>query len=56
MCGTNSCPRLSWAAYVGKELFVQVNNQAKFALLDPQLRESEPDHQAGPAARNFQVV
>ena len=35
VCGTNSCPRLSRAAYVGKDLFVQLNNQAKFALLDP---------------------
>lgn len=34
VCGTNSCPRLSRTAYVGKELFVQLNNQAKFALLD----------------------
>ena len=35
VCGTNSCPRLNRAAYVGKDLFVQLNNQAKFALLDP---------------------
>jgi hypothetical protein len=35
VCGTNSCPRLNRTAYVGKELFVQLNNQAKFALLDP---------------------
>lgn len=35
VCGTNSCPRLSRTAYVGNELFVQLNNQAKFALLDP---------------------
>jgi hypothetical protein len=35
VCGTNSCPRLNRAAYVGKQLFVQLNNQAKFALLDP---------------------
>jgi hypothetical protein len=35
VCGTNSCPRLSRSAYVGKDLFVQLNNQAKFALLDP---------------------
>lgn len=35
VCGTNSCPRLSRAAYVGKDLFVQLNNQARFALLDP---------------------
>ncbi|MDO7852531.1 DUF547 domain-containing protein [Hymenobacter convexus] len=35
VCGTNSCPRLSRTAYVGKDLFVQLNNQARFALLDP---------------------
>ncbi|WP_460555474.1 DUF547 domain-containing protein [Hymenobacter daeguensis] len=35
VCGTNSCPRLNRTAYVGKLLFVQLNNQAKFALLDP---------------------
>ncbi|WP_310393163.1 DUF547 domain-containing protein [Hymenobacter sp.] len=35
VCGTNSCPRLSRTAYVGKQLFVQLNEQAKFALLDP---------------------
>lgn len=35
VCGTNSCPRLSRAAYIGKDLFVQLNNQARFALLDP---------------------
>lgn len=35
VCGTTSCPRLNRAAYVGKDLFVQLNNQAKFALLDP---------------------
>lgn len=35
VCGTISCPRLSRTAYVGKDLFVQLNNQAKFALLDP---------------------
>ena len=35
VCGTNSCPRLSRTAYVGKSLFVQLNNQAKYALLDP---------------------
>lgn len=35
VCGTNSCPRLNRTAYVGKDLFVQLNNQAKFALLDP---------------------
>lgn len=35
VCGTNSCPRLNRSAYVGKELFEQLNNQAKFALLDP---------------------
>ncbi|WP_082115799.1 DUF547 domain-containing protein [Hymenobacter terrenus] len=35
VCGTNSCPRLSRTAYVGKQLFVQLNNQTKFALLDP---------------------
>ena len=35
VCGTNSCPRLSRAAYVGTDLFVQLNNQARFALLDP---------------------
>lgn len=35
VCGTNSCPHLSRAAYVGKDLFVQLNNQARFALLDP---------------------
>ena len=35
VCGTNSCPRLNRTAYVGKQLFVQLNNQAKFALLDP---------------------
>ena len=35
VCGTQSCPRLNRTAYVGKQLFVQLNNQAKFALLDP---------------------
>ncbi|OGX86837.1 DUF547 domain-containing protein [Hymenobacter glacialis] len=35
VCGTNSCPRLSRTAYVGKNLFVQLNDQAKFVLLDP---------------------
>jgi len=35
VCGTNSCPRLNRTAYVGKQLFVQLNNQAKLALLDP---------------------
>ena len=35
VCGTSSCPRLSRAAYVGKHLFVQLNSQARFALLDP---------------------
>lgn len=35
VCGTNSCPRLSRTAYVGKQLFVQLNDQTKFALLDP---------------------
>ncbi|MBH8569123.1 DUF547 domain-containing protein [Microvirga sp. STS02] len=35
VCGTNSCPRLSRTAYVGKDLFAQLNNQARFALLDP---------------------
>ena len=35
VCGTNSCPRLNRAAYVGKDLFVQLNEQAKFAMLDP---------------------
>jgi hypothetical protein len=35
VCGTNSCPRLNRTAYVGNQLFVQLNNQAKFALLDP---------------------
>jgi hypothetical protein len=35
VCGTNSCPRLSRAAYMGKNLFAQLNNQARFALLDP---------------------
>ncbi|GAB2871815.1 DUF547 domain-containing protein [Hymenobacter ruber] len=34
VCGTNSCPRLNRAAYAGKDLFVQLNNQARFALLD----------------------
>ena len=35
VCGTNSCPRLNRTAYVGRQLFEQLNNQAKFALLDP---------------------
>lgn len=35
VCGTNGCPRLSRTAYVGKNLFVQLNDQAKFAMLDP---------------------
>lgn len=35
VCGTNSCPRLNRTAYVGKNLFAQLNNQARFALLDP---------------------
>ncbi|GAB3865725.1 DUF547 domain-containing protein [Hymenobacter segetis] len=35
VCGTNSCPRLNRVAYVGKDLFAQLNNQARFALLDP---------------------
>lgn len=35
VCGTTSCPRLSRTAYVGKNLFAQLNDQAKFALLDP---------------------
>ena len=26
VCGTNSCPRLSRTAYVGKGLFVQLND------------------------------
>ena len=42
VCGTNSCPRLSRAAYVGKELFVQLNNQARFALLDPDYVKVDP--------------
>ncbi|GAA3960976.1 DUF547 domain-containing protein [Hymenobacter antarcticus] len=42
VCGTNSCPRLSRAAYVGKELFVQLNNQARFALLDPNYVKVDP--------------
>ena len=35
VCGTQSCPRLNRTAYVGAELFVQLNKQAKFALADP---------------------
>ena len=35
VCGTNSCPRLSRTAYVGKNLFAQLKNQAQFALLGP---------------------
>ncbi|MBF9237621.1 DUF547 domain-containing protein [Hymenobacter sp. BT683] len=35
VCGTSSCPRLSRTAYIGKQLFVQLNNQARFAMLDP---------------------
>ena len=35
VCGTNSCPRLNRTAYVGKDLFVQLNAQAAFAMLDP---------------------
>ena len=35
VCGTQSCPRLSRTAYVGAELFVQLNNQTRFALADP---------------------
>ena len=42
VCGTNSCPRLSRAAYVGKDLFVQLNNQANFALLDPNYVKVDP--------------
>ena len=33
--GRNRCPRLSRAAYVGKDLVVQLYNQARFGLLDP---------------------
>ncbi len=35
VCGTQSCPRLNRTAYVGDELFVQLNNQTKFALTNP---------------------
>jgi len=35
VCGNNNCPRLSRTAYVGNDLFGQLNRQAKFALLDP---------------------
>ncbi len=45
VCGTNSCPRLSRAAYVGKNLFTQLNDQAKFALLDPAYVQVDEDRQ-----------
>ena len=35
VCGTTSCPRLSREAYMGKELFVQLNAQTKRVLTDP---------------------
>lgn len=35
VCGTQSCPRLNRAAYLGPELFGQLNKQTKFALSDP---------------------
>jgi len=43
VCGTQSCPRLNRTAYVGAELFVQLNNQAKFALADPAYVKVNPD-------------
>ena len=43
VCGTQSCPRLSRTAYVGAELFVQLNNQAKYALADPNYVKVSPD-------------
>ena len=43
VCGTQSCPRLNRTAYVGTELFVQLNNQAKFALADPAYVKVDPD-------------
>lgn len=43
VCGTQSCPRLSRTAYVGSQLFVQLNNQAKFALADPAYVKVNPD-------------
>ena len=42
VCGTRSCPRLNRTAYVGTELFVQLNNQAKFALTDPAYVQVNP--------------
>ncbi|MBC8084483.1 MAG: DUF547 domain-containing protein [Hymenobacter sp.] len=35
VCGTASCPRLSREAYLGKELFTQLNDQTKRVLMDP---------------------
>lgn len=43
VCGAQSCPRLNRTAYVGTELFVQLNNQAKFALADPAYLKVNPD-------------
>ena len=43
VCGTQSCPRLNRTAYVGAELFVQLNNQARFALADPNYVKVSPD-------------
>ena len=43
VCGTQSCPCLNRTAYVGTELFVQLNNQAKFALADPAFVKVNPD-------------
>lgn len=35
VCGTASCPRLSREAYMGKELFTQLNEQTRRVLQDP---------------------
>lgn len=43
VCGTQSCPRLNRTAYVGAQLFVQLNNQTKFALADPAYVKVNPD-------------
>lgn len=43
VCGTQSCPRLNRTAYVGADFFVQLNNQAKFALADPAYVKVNPD-------------